>query len=93
MDLKQQSFIHLGACTVQFLDFMLGGRDPFMFVASDAWTGSCVNFMLGVPTHFSMKAHIDVDAKSGLVHGQEQMIFADAGYQGATKRPEAAGVD
>ena len=104
MDLEQQSFIHLGACTVQFLDFMLGGRDPFMFVASDAWTGSCVNFMPGVPTHFGMKAHIGVDAESGLVHtvigtaanvndvtqghgllhGQEQMVFADAGYQGAT---------
>ena len=75
-----------------------------MFVASDAWTGSCVNFMPGVPTHFGMKAHIGVDAESGLVHtvigtaanvndvtqghgllhDQEQMVFADAGYQGAT---------
>ena len=113
MDLEQQSFIHLGACTVQFLDFMLGGRDPFTFVASDAWTGSCVNFMLGVPTHFGMKAHIGVDAESGLVHtvigtaanvndvtqghgllhGEETVVFADAGYQGAGKRPEATGVD
>ncbi len=63
--------------------------------------------------HFGMKAHIGVDADSGLVHtvvgtaanvndvtqghgllhGDERVVFADAGYQGATKRPEATGVD
>ena len=63
--------------------------------------------------HFGMKAHIGVDAVSGLVHtvigtaanvndvtqghdllhGQEKVAFADAGYQGAAKRPEATGVD
>ena len=63
--------------------------------------------------HFGMKAHIGVDADSGLVHtvigtpanvndvtqghgllhGQESMVFADAGYQGAQKRPEATGVN
>lgn len=62
--------------------------------------------------HFGMKAHIGVDADSGLVHtvigtaanvhdvtqghallhGQEAVVFADAGYQGAAKRPEATGV-
>ena len=62
--------------------------------------------------HFGMKAHIGVDADSGLVHtvigtaanvsdvtqghallhGQEREVFADAGYQGAQKRPEATGV-
>ena len=63
--------------------------------------------------HFGMKAHIGVDAESGLVHsvigtaanvndvtqaaallhGDEQVVFADSGYQGAHKRPEAkAGV-
>ena len=62
--------------------------------------------------HFGMKAHIGVDAESGLVHsvigtaanvndvtqghgllhGEETDVFADAGYQGATKRPEATGV-
>jgi IS5 family transposase len=56
--------------------------------------------------HFGMKAHIGVDAESGLVHtvigtaanvndvtqatqllhGQEQDVFADAGYQGVDKR-------
>jgi len=61
--------------------------------------------------YFGMKAHIGVDAQSGLVHtvsttsanvhdlhmagallhGQEQEVFADAGYQGVHKRPEAAG--
>jgi IS5 family transposase len=62
--------------------------------------------------HFRMKAHISVDADSGLVHtvvgtaanvndvtqghallhGQEEVVFADAGYQGVMKRPEATGV-
>ena len=59
--------------------------------------------------YFGMKAHIGVDAESGLVHtvrgtaanvndvveansllhGQETDVFADAGYQGADKRPDA----
>ena len=63
--------------------------------------------------HSGMKAHIGVDADSGLVHtvigtaanvndvtqghcllhGEEAVVFADAGYQGAAKRPEATGVD
>ena len=58
--------------------------------------------------YFGMKAHIAVDAQSGLVqqvigtaanvsdisrthellHGQEQDVFADAGYLGVQKRPE-----
>ena len=62
--------------------------------------------------HFGMKAHIGVDAESGLVHtvigtaanvndvtqatqllhGQEQDVFADAGYQGVDKREEAQAV-
>jgi transposase, IS5 family len=62
--------------------------------------------------HFGMKAHIGVDADSGLVHtvigtaanvsdvtqghgllhGEESVVFADAGYQGAQKRDEASGV-
>ena len=60
-----------------------------------------------------MKAHIGVDADSGLVHTvigtaanvndvtqghallhvEEQVVFADAGYQGTSKRPEPTGVD
>jgi IS5 family transposase len=63
--------------------------------------------------HFGMKAHIGVDADSGMVHtvigtaanvhdvtqghgllhGEESVVFADAGYQGVTKRDEATGVD
>ena len=59
--------------------------------------------------YFGMKAHIGVDAESGLVHtvrgtaanvndvveannllhGAETDVFADAGYQGAGKRPDA----
>ena len=62
--------------------------------------------------HFGMKAHIGVDADSGLVHtvigtaanvhdvtqghdllhGEESVVFADAGYRGAEKREEATGV-
>ncbi len=60
--------------------------------------------------HFGMKAHIGVDAKSGLthslvttaanehdlnqlgnlLHGEEQLVSADAGYQGAPQREELA---
>jgi IS5 family transposase len=56
-----------------------------------------------------MKAHIGVDAESGLVHtvqgtsgnvsdvvvansllhGEESIVFADSGYRGAAKRPDA----
>jgi transposase, IS5 family len=61
--------------------------------------------------YFGMKAHIGVDARSGLVHsvvgtaanvndlnvagallhGDEEVAFGDAGYQGVHKRPEAEG--
>ena len=63
----------------------------------------------GKQWYFGMKAHIGVDAQSGLVHtvrgtaanvndvvegnsllhGLETDAFADAGYQGAAKRPDA----
>ncbi len=63
--------------------------------------------------YFGMRAHIGVDAESGLVHtvigtpantsevtlghdllhGEETCVHADAGYQGAMKRPEATGVE
>ena len=35
----------------------------------------------------------DVTQGHGLLHGDEAVVFADAGYQGAEKRPEACGVD
>ncbi|WP_267284788.1 IS5 family transposase [Klebsiella pneumoniae] len=61
--------------------------------------------------HFGMKAHIGVDAKSGLthslvttaanehdlnqlgnlLHGEEQFVSADAGYQGAPQRGAGRG--
>ena len=75
-----------------------GQRDPQMHQTKkgNAW-------------HFGMKAHIGVDAESGLVHtvigtaanvndvtqgaallhGEEEMVFADAGYRGIDKRDEA----
>ena len=63
--------------------------------------------------HFGMKAHIGVDADSGLVHtvigtaanvhdvthgnallhGEESVVFADAGYQGVDKRDDAKSVN
>ncbi len=75
-----------------------GERDPEMHQSKK-----------GQPWFFGMKAHIGVDADSGLVHtvrgtsgnvndvveansllhGQETDVFADAGYQGAHKRPDA----
>jgi IS5 family transposase len=78
-----------------------GERDPAMHQTKK-----------GNQWHFGMKAHIGVDAESGLVHtvigtaanvndvtqghgllhGEETDVFADAGYQGAMKRPEATGV-
>ena len=76
-----------------------GKRDPEMHQTKkgNAW-------------HFGMKAHIGVDAESGLVHavigtaanvhdvtqaaallhGEEEVVFADAGYRGIDKREEAA---
>jgi IS5 family transposase len=78
-----------------------GERDPEMHSAKK-----------GKQWYFGMKAHIGVDADSGLVHtvvgtaanvsdvtqghallhGQEDCVFGDAGYQGAHKREEATGV-
>ena len=75
-----------------------GERDPEMHQSKK-----------GQQWFFGMKAHIGVDADSGLVHtvrgtgghvndvveansllhGQETDVFADAGYRGADKRPDA----
>ena len=75
-----------------------GERDPEMHQSKK-----------GNQWYFGMKAHIGVDAESGLVHtvrgtsgnvndvvqanallhGEEAVVFADAGYQGAHKRPGA----
>ena len=75
-----------------------GERDPEMHQSKK-----------GQQWFFGMKAHIGVDADSGLVHtvrgtaghvndvveansllhGQETDVFADAGYRGAHKRPDA----
>ena len=75
-----------------------GQRDPEMHQSKK-----------GNQWYFGMKAHIGVDAESGLVHtvkgtagnisdvveansllhGQEQVVFADSGYQGAHKRADA----
>jgi IS5 family transposase len=75
-----------------------GERDPEMHQSKK-----------GNQWYFGMKAHIGVDAQSGLVHtvrgtsgnvndvieansllhGDETEAFADAGYQGAHKRPDA----
>ena len=66
----------------------------------------------GKPYYFGAKAHIGVDAASGLVHsvtttaanvaditetvnllhGEEELVFADAGYTGAAQREELKGL-
>lgn len=78
-----------------------GERDPEMHQSKK-----------GNEWHFGMKAHVGVDAESGLVHtvagtaanvadvtqaqallhGDEEDVFADAGYQGVEKREENIGV-
>ena len=75
-----------------------GKRDPKMHSSKK-----------GNQWYFGMKAHIGVDADSGLVHsvrgtaghvadvtegsnllhGEEAVVFVDAGYQGADRRPDA----
>ena len=47
-----------------------------------------VHTVIGTAANFN-----GVTQGHGLLHGQETVVFADAGYQGATKRPEATGVD
>jgi len=51
-----------------------GKRDPEMHQTTK-----------GNQLYFGMKAHIDADAGSGLVHS---VVGADAGYTGVEKRPE-----
>ena len=44
-----------------------------------------------VHTVRSTAGHVhDINEGNSLLHGQEQMVFADAGYQGIEKRPDAA---
>jgi IS5 family transposase len=61
----------------------------------------------GMKAHFGMDADFglvykvsgtaanvnDVNQGHGLLHGEETVVFADAGYQSATRIPEATGVD
>jgi transposase, IS5 family len=87
-----------------------GERDPEMHQTKK---GNQWHMIAGHPHGWGMKAHIGVDADSGLVHsvigtaanvndvtqghglqhGEETVVFADAGYQGAMKRPKATGVN
>ena len=47
-----------------------------------------------VHTVIGTAANVNDDSQgNGLLHGEETVVFADAGYQGAVKRPEAKGVD
>ena len=83
-----------------------GQRDPEMVRGDESEPRTSKK---GQQWYFGMKAHIGVDADSGLVHtvrgtagnvadvveantllhGQETQVWADAGYQGADKRPDA----
>lgn len=80
----------------------VGERDPEMHQTKK-----------GNQWHFGMKAHIGVDARTGLthsftttsanehdlnqaehlLHGEEDFVFADAGYRGAEKRDALKGSD
>jgi transposase, IS5 family len=52
-------------------------------IGADAASG-LVHTVIGTAANVS-----DVTVGNDLLHGQEQHVFADAGYQGADKRPEA----
>ncbi len=72
------------------------------------WDSEVDQVKKGNQWRFGMKAHIGVDADSGLMHtvigtaanvddvaqghrlryGDERVVFADASYQGASKRPQ-----
>ncbi len=87
-----------------------GERDPKMHQTKK---GNQWHMTVGHRHGWGMKAHIGVDADSGLVHtvigtaanvgdvtqghgllhGEDEVVFADAGYQGAPKRDESIGVD
>jgi IS5 family transposase len=55
-------------------------------IGADAESG-LVHTVIGTAANVS-----DVTQGHALLHGHEQEVFADAGYQGAMKRPEATGV-
>jgi IS5 family transposase len=55
-------------------------------VGTDAESG-LVHTVVGTAAHVN-----DVTQGHELLHGEEQVVFADAGYQGVMKRPEATGV-
>ncbi len=54
-------------------------------IGADADSG-LVHTVIGTAANVS-----DVTVGNDLLHGSEKHVFADAGYQGADKRPEAAG--
>jgi IS5 family transposase len=55
-------------------------------IGADAESG-LVHTVIGTAANVN-----DVTQGHGLLHGKETVVFADAGYQGAGKRPEATGV-
>ena len=55
-------------------------------VGTDAESG-LVHTVIGTAANVN-----DVTRGHDLLHGEEDVVFADAGYQGAMKRPEATGV-
>lgn len=55
-------------------------------VGTDAESG-LVHTVIGTAANVN-----DVTQGHDLLHGEEEVVFADAGYQGAMKRPEATGV-
>ena len=51
----------------------------------------CARYSLHTATDTPVNVN-DVTQGHGLLHGEEALVFADAGYQGADKRAEATGV-
>ena len=60
------------------------GMKPHIGVDADS---GLVHSVIGTAANVN-----DVTQGHGLLHGEEAVVFADAGYQGAEKRPEATGV-
>ena len=57
-----------------------------------AYRGGC-GLGGGAHAHRHRRQRADINQTAALLHGQEEAVFADAGYTGAGKRPELADRD
>ena len=63
------------------------GKSLRIHIGVDAESG-LVHTVIGTAANLN-----DVTQAHALLHGEEQVVFADAGYQGASKRPDATSVN